>query len=151
MDLEPVRELYGKLLDAWNRRDAAAMAALYAVQGNQVGFDGSVANGRTEIEKQLAPIFKDHPTARFISKIRDVRELGPQTALLRAAVGMIPPGETDIAPERNAIQSLVAALGPEGGWSIELFHNTPAAFDGRPEEREKLTSELREMANASSR
>jgi uncharacterized protein (TIGR02246 family) len=52
-----VLALCEELLAAWNRRDAAGMASLYAPQGSQVGFDGSTANGPREIEAHLAPIF----------------------------------------------------------------------------------------------
>lgn len=47
-------------------------------------------------------------------------------------------------PERNAIQTLVAGL-QQRVWRIEMFHNTPAAFHGRPEAVEALTRELREV------
>ena len=141
--------LYGDLLAAWNRRDAAGMARLYAARGSQVGFDGSTANGPQEIEAHLAPIFANHPTAAFVGKVREVRALGPDAALLRAVAGMIPPGQSDIIPEANAIQTLVASRDADGRWRVELFHNTPAAFHGRPEEREKLTQELRALVRAS--
>lgn len=138
--------LYEDLLAAWNRRDAAGIASLYSARGSQVGFDGSVANGPHEIEAHLAPIFANHPTAAFVGKVREVRALGRDAALLRAIAGMIPPGRNDINPEANSIQTLVAARDAEGRWRVEMFHNTPAAFHGRPEEREKLTQELRALA-----
>jgi uncharacterized protein (TIGR02246 family) len=150
--LKNVARLYERLIDAWNGRDAAGMAALYAPKGSQVGFDGSIANGPGEIEALLKPIFADHPTARFVTRIRETRAIGPDTAMLRAVAGMIPPGGTDIMPERNAIQTLVASRDDGGDWRIEMFHNTPAAFDGRPEEAEKLSAELRAaMAEAEER
>lgn len=65
-----------------------------------------------------------------------------QVTLLRAVVGMVPPGADDLNPESNAIQSLVARLG-DHGWRIVLFQNTPAAFHGRAEEVAALTDELR--------
>ena len=142
---DEVTQLYEQLLDAWNRRDAPAMAALYAAEGGQVGFDGSAMNGPKEIEKHLAPIFKDHPTAQFVGKIREVRVIGPGTALLRAVAGMVPPSKNDINPETNAIQSLVASRQSDGRWLVEMFHNTPAAFDGREQERQKLTEELQNV------
>ena len=141
--LQDVARLYARLIDAWNRRDAAGMAALYAPKGSQVGFDGSPANGPEEIKALLEPIFADHPTARFVTRIRETRAIGPGAAMLRAVAGMIPPGEKDIMKERNAIQTLVASRGDGGSWRVEMFHNTPAAFDGRPEEAEKLSAELR--------
>jgi uncharacterized protein (TIGR02246 family) len=136
--------LHVALLSAWNARDASAMAALYAENGSQVGFDGSQANGAAEILSQLAPIFRDHPTARFVWKVREVRMLGEDVGLLRAVVGMVPPGKTEIKPETNAVQSLIAAR--EGGvWRIALFQNTPAAWHGRPEDAAALTAELQAL------
>ena len=137
--------LYEDLLAAWNRRDAVGMARLFAAHGGQVGFDGSVANGPREIEAHVAPIFASHPTPAFVGKVREVRELGPDAALLRAVAGMVPPGGKDINPDTNAIQTLVASRDRTGAWRVEMFHNTPAAFHGRPEERDKLTQELRAL------
>jgi len=149
--MDELRQLYETLLDAWNRRDAVGMAALYGSVGSQVGFDGSTANGAEEIEAHLTPIFADHPTPKFVGKVREVRELGPNAALLRAVAGMIPPGKSDINPETNAIQTLVAVRDAQGNWRVQMFHNTPAAFHGRAEEREKLTAELRTVARLESK
>ena len=139
-----VRELYQQLLEAWNQRDARTFATLYEEYGNQIGFDGSQMNGQAEIETHLSQIFTDHRTATYISKVREVRFLNDGTAILRAVVGMIPPGQTDINPATNAIQSLVAVK-RGGQWRVALFHNTPAAFHGRPEAVAQLTEELRQL------
>ena len=40
-DEDAVSELHKQVLDAWNRRDAADFAALFAVDAYVVGFDGS--------------------------------------------------------------------------------------------------------------
>ena len=133
--------LYQALLDAWNRRDAVAYASLFGSTGSIVCFDGSVATGRDEIEEHLRPIFTDHPTARYVGKVREVRSLG-QSALVRAVAGMIPPGGREIMPDRNAIQTIVASIRSDGDWRIEMFQNTPARFDGRPDEAARLTREL---------
>ena len=137
-----IRDLHRSLLDSWNARDAAGMASLLSANGNVVGFDGSPMNGRAEVETTLGGIFANHPTARYVSVVRDVRFPNPDLAILRAVVGMVPPGKTDINPDVNAVQSLVAAR-TNGEWLIELFHNTPAAYHGRPEESTALTAELR--------
>ncbi|HSL69075.1 MAG TPA: SgcJ/EcaC family oxidoreductase [Longimicrobiales bacterium] len=96
-----IRLLYEHLLEAWNRRAARAMAALFAANGSMVGFDGSQANGRSEIEAHLAPIFADHPTAAYVAKVREVRFLGSHIALLRAVAGMVPPGARELNPALN--------------------------------------------------
>jgi uncharacterized protein (TIGR02246 family) len=143
-DAADIGALYQQLLDAWNQRDAAAYAALFAEDASVVGFDGSQMNGRAEIAAQLGQIFADHPTSRYVGKIREVRLLIADAAILRAVVGMVPPGQSDLKPEVNAIQSLVAAKN-NGQWQIALFQNTPARFDGRPELAQQLTDELREL------
>ena len=139
-----VSALYQQLLDNWNRRDAAGFAALYDEDSEVVGFDGSQMFGRAEIESTLAQIFADHMTATYVSKIRGVRFLAPEVAVLRAVVGMIPPGKKDLNPDANAIQTLVATK--QGGqWHIAVFQNTPAQFHGRPELVKALTEELRQL------
>src|SRR5687768_5301937 len=103
-----IKELHQKLLTAWNNQDGAAMASLFANNGTVVGFDGSENNGKAVIEKEMSKIFKDHKTARYVWKVREVRFLSPDIVLLRAVAGMVLPGEERVKPERNAIQSLIA-------------------------------------------
>ena len=136
--------LYRQLLDCWNRRNADEFAALFDENGSVVGFDGSMMNGAAEIRPILGQIFADHPTAAYVSKIREVRFLAPNVALIRAVAGMIPPGQVEINPATNAVHSLVAAK-QDGRWRIVLFQNTPAQFHGRPELVEELTEELRQL------
>jgi uncharacterized protein (TIGR02246 family) len=133
--------LYGRLLAAWNARDAAAFADQFTGSGSSVGFDGSQMDGRDAIRSELARIFADHTPATYVASVREVRALGRGVALLRAVAGMVPPGGQAIKPERNAIQSLVA-VHHDGPPRIALFQNTPARFDGRPELAEQLTAEL---------
>ncbi len=134
--------LYHQWLKYWNERNASGMAALVAEDGNITGFDGSQMNGPADVKSSLTPIFANHPTAAYISKVREIRFLAPGVALLRAVVGMVPPGKDDVNPAVNAIQTLVAS-NKTGQWRIELFQNTPAAFHGQPALSEQLSAELR--------
>jgi uncharacterized protein (TIGR02246 family) len=138
---EEIRDLYRRLLDGWNRRDAVAMARVCAREGQYVGFDGSVMTGPAAIEAALRPIFADHPTATYVSIVRSVTWLGPEVALLRAVAGMRAPGQERIMPERNVVHLLVAVR-EDGVWRVAQYQNTPASFDGRPAEREALRAEL---------
>jgi uncharacterized protein (TIGR02246 family) len=143
-DEETVRTLHQGLLAAWNRRDAGSFAALFAEDGYVVGFDGSQMDGREQIAAELGQIFADHVTATYVAKIEEVRFLTPDVAALRAAVGMVPPGQSDINPAVNALQTLVATRNDDR-WRIALFQNTPAQFHGRPELVERMSEELREL------
>lgn len=136
---------YTKLLDAWNVRDAAGMAALFAEGGAQVGFDGSEAQGPQAIRQTLAPIFKDHPTKRFVHVVREVRPLTDDVAMLRAIAGMVPRDSLELDESKNVIQTVVVRK-ESGGWRIALFQNTPAKLDGRPEAVAAMSKELRAAA-----
>ena len=137
-----VRGLYRALLAGWNTDDAEAFATPFAVDGELVGFDGSEVAGRERIAEQMAEIFADHATGRYVGIVRGVRRLGDDSALLRAVSGVVPAGEGDLKPELNAIQSLVAHRSDKG-WRVILYQNTPAQFHGRPDLSEALTAELR--------
>jgi uncharacterized protein (TIGR02246 family) len=143
-DETAVRDLYRQQLDGWNRRDAATLAALYAEDANVVGFDGTPIDGRAEISAHFRQIFADHQTATYVGKIREVRFLAPEVAVLRAVAGMVPPGQSDLNPNVNAIQTLVAVK-HDGQWRIAVYQNTPAAFHGRPDAVQVLTDELRRL------
>jgi uncharacterized protein (TIGR02246 family) len=140
------RDLYARLIEAWNGHDARAFGGLFAGDGVSIGFDGSQAAG-DGVREHLAAVFGDHLTAPYFAKVREVRTLGADAVLLRAIAGMVPPGGDEVNPDANALHSLVAVR--EGGaWRIALFQNTPAQFHGRPEAVESHTAEIEEVRAA---
>ena len=143
-DESEVCTLYQNMLDGWNERNGDAFAAPFAEDGDVIGFDGSQQRGRAEIASTMGQIFADHLTPAYVSIVRSVRLLSPDVAVLRADVGMVPHGQSDINPQLNALQTLVAVR-RDGIWRIVLFQNTPAQFHGRPELVQRLTEELREV------
>jgi hypothetical protein len=62
--------------------------------------------------------------------------------LLRAVAGLVPPGASDIDPQLNAVQSLIAVQ-RDADWHVVLYQNTPAQFHGDPDRAAALTDELR--------
>ena len=136
------RDLYERLIGAWNKRNARDYALLFASNGSIVGFDGSQVNGQMEIGAHISEIFSHHQTASYVTIVRDVRPIADDVTLLRANAGMVPPAKDDINPEMNAVQSMVAGK-KSGKWEIVLFQNTPAAFHERPDLSKQLTEELR--------
>jgi uncharacterized protein (TIGR02246 family) len=139
---------YNQLIDAWNSRDALAFANLFSDDSICIGFDGSEMFGRQEILSSLSNIFKDHPTAKYVSIIRETKMLSDNTVLVRAHVGMLPPDASRIASDRNAIQIMIARV-ENSSTQIILFQNTPAQFHGRPALQEKLTLDLQKVAEQS--
>jgi uncharacterized protein (TIGR02246 family) len=138
-----VRALYRSLHERWNARDARGFAALFTEGGWAIGYDGSFHPNPVVMEADLAGIFANHPTAAYVASVRGVRFLSGDTAILMAAAGLVPPGQSDINPAVNALQLMVATR-REGAWRIESLQNTPAAFHGRPEIAAAMSEELRE-------
>jgi uncharacterized protein (TIGR02246 family) len=133
--------LYRGLIDGWNTHDADAMGAALLSDSLVIGFDGSQMVGREQAVTELSAIFADHEVARYITKVRSVTPLGADAAVLHAVAGMVPPGGSQIKPEQNSIQTVVAHRAG-GEWSVALFQTTPALFHGRPELSQALTAEL---------
>jgi uncharacterized protein (TIGR02246 family) len=147
-DGEPeVRALYERVLDGWNRRSGEAFAAPFADDGEVVGFDGSRHVGRAAIAAEMQRIFADHATGSYVGKVRSVRMLGSEAAVLRAVAGMVPAGRSELEPKLNTVQTLVAER-RDGRWQVVLYQNTPAQFHGRPDLAESLTEELRAWARS---
>jgi uncharacterized protein (TIGR02246 family) len=137
-----IRALYQQLIDGWNRRSGASVAAAFADDGDIIGFDGSHHRGRLSIAADLRAIFGSHQTPAYVGIIRSVRPIAPGVAVLLAHAGMIPAGGSDLDPDLHTVHTLVAV--DEGGrWKISLFQSTPAAWHQHPEAREALTQELR--------
>ena len=99
--------------------------------------------GRGEIAASLRQIFADHVTAPYVSTIKSVRLVSPEVAILRAIVGMVPPGQSELNPSLNAHQTLVAAK-RDDCWCIHLLQTTPAQLHGRPDLVQQMTEELRQ-------
>lgn len=138
-----VRKLYRKLLEAWDKRNARDYAMLFAADAILVGFDGTQVFGQADIGAHISEVFSHHQTARYVSIVRGVRAVTGEVVALSAVAGMVPPNKTDINPEVNAVQTMVAAR-RGSDWHVALFQNTPAAFHGRPDEAKALTEELRD-------
>ena len=143
-----IRALYGQLLDGWNRRSGAAVAAGFADDGDIIGFDGTHHRGRLAIAADLRQVFGSHQTPAYVGVVRSVRPMAPGVAILLAHAGMIPAGGSDFDPELHTVHTLVAVDQGGGRWRISLFQSTPAAWHQHPGAREALTEELRGLLAA---
>jgi uncharacterized protein (TIGR02246 family) len=139
---QQTREVYARLIAAWDKRNARDFALQFTADASLVGFDGSQVNGQLDIGAHLTEVFTHHQTPRYVTIVRDVRQIANDVTLLRANTGLIPAGKNDIDPALNAVQSMVAVQ-KSGNWKIALFHNTPAKLDMRPDLAKQLTEELR--------
>jgi uncharacterized protein (TIGR02246 family) len=140
-----IRSLYQQLMDGWNAASGDAFAAPFEEDGDLVGFDGTHIKGRQEIASFHQHLFDMFlKGSRLVGKVRIVRFLTSNVAVMHAVGGTVMAGESDLERERNSVQTLVAVK-RNGKWSLAAFQNTRAIYMGRPEESQKLTEELRAL------
>ena len=121
--MDDVRALYSDLLDAWNRRDAKGYAALFVHSGQIVGFDGSQVSAE-HLAEHLDGIFADHPTSPYVAKVRWVRPLGPDAALLTYDLMVHGAIAGHQLPQRLYASSVWVQR--NGHWLAVLHQETPA-------------------------
>lgn len=131
-DVSRVCALYAQLMEGWNRGSGEAFAAPFMKDGDLIGFDGVRFHGRDEIIRFHDPLFKEHlKGTRLVGEVTDVRFLGSNVAVMHARGGTIHPGHRRPAPERDSIQTLVAARDDDSEWRLVAFQNTRVRPMGR--------------------
>jgi len=137
--------LYQQMMEGWNATCGYAFASPFEENGDLVGFDGTYIKGRQEIalfHQHLFDMFLKG--SRLVGKVRSVRFLTSDVAVMHAIGGTVMAGQTDLDPERNSVQTLVAVK-RNGKWSLAAFQNTRATYINRPDESQKLTEELQTL------
>lgn len=126
-----VRALYEQLMDGWNKGSGEFFAAPFAEHGDLIGFDGTHLKGRREIASFHQPLFdKWLKGTRLVGRVKAVRFLNPDVAVMHAIGGTVMRGKSQPAPERDSIQTLVATK-CGGEWQIAAFQNTRVRPMGR--------------------
>jgi phosphoglucomutase len=105
-----IRALYEQLMDGWNKGSAEAFAAPFEENADFVAFDGTLFKGRDEIVSSHQPLFdKWLKGTRLTGEVRAIRFLSPEIALMHTIGGTIMRKKSESSPERDSIQTLVAA------------------------------------------
>src|SRR5918997_954362 len=119
-----VRDLYRELMDGWNRGSGEAFASAFTGDGDLVAFDGTHFEGRGEIAPFHQELFdKWLKGSRLVGKVKNVRFLSPDVALMHAVGSTVMRGKSEPSPERDSIQTLVA-IRQDGQWRLAAFQNT---------------------------
>ena len=80
-DLDAIRAGSGAFVNAFNKGDAKAVAALWTEDGEYLDDSGHSVSGRTEIEKEYADFFKANPKSQIKIVIDSVRLLSDSAAI----------------------------------------------------------------------
>lgn len=123
-DAVAIREVFERLVEAWNAGDADAYGAQFTGDADYVAFDGVNQKGRHGIIAGHRPLFDRFlKGSRLTGELVSVRVLAPDVAVAHALGSIIDRGRTTPKPERLSSQTLVLVK-RDGVWQVTAFHNT---------------------------
>ena len=126
---DAARAVSDGFVDAWNRHDMAAFAALYAENADFVNVLGLWLHGRAAIQEHHAAIHATRmKTSRLTALETEVRFLRPDVALVHVhweLTGQIAQDGAALPPRQGVLSHVVAKTG--GKWLITSSQNTDIA------------------------
>jgi uncharacterized protein (TIGR02246 family) len=99
-------------LDAFNKRDAKAVASLFTADAEMVERDGGILTGRKEIEESFQDVFKEHPKGKISLAVDSLRRVAPTVYIEEGRLTTYPDGKT--AAYRSTYQ--VVHVRTKTGW-----------------------------------
>ena len=116
-ELTGLRQAAADFVIAYNRKDAAAVAALFTENGEVSDLKGEdVISGRAEIQAHYKDIFSTDDAPSLAVEVGSVRLVAPDLAIEDGTAHFTPPGEDD--PARSAAYTAVLRKDAKGGWQI---------------------------------
>lgn len=117
-------------VEAFNKQDAAAIAALFTEDGEMADLSGTdLTSGREEIKARYEEIFADDPPQMAV-EVESVRLVASNLAI-EDGTAHFTPGEDEEAPPRSVTYTAVLLKNADGIWQIastrDLKDSTDAA------------------------
>jgi uncharacterized protein (TIGR02246 family) len=106
---------------AFNKGDAAAIAAQFTENAEVVDEDGNVVQGRDNIQARFGEIFKENPNARIAVELTSLKQLSPDIAIEEGF------STTTLAPDEPSSRSpyTLVHLKKNGKWLIASVRDFP--------------------------
>lgn len=123
-DEAAVRAVVDRINAAWADHDADAFADVYTDDATMVLSGDRFLRGRETIRTDLVREFQGrHRGTKLISDVVDLRFLGTDTAVMITEGGVLAPGESEPAPERE-IRATWTCAKQDGEWYLAAYQNT---------------------------
>jgi uncharacterized protein (TIGR02246 family) len=114
-----------RLVEAWSRNDAAAVAKVFSEDGLMLLPGDVFKRGRDEIQSFMAAAYAGPFKGTGVTgRPVDLRFVGDDVALIRTHGGILAPGETEIDPEL-AVRSTWVTVKKNGQWYLAGYQNSP--------------------------
>jgi uncharacterized protein (TIGR02246 family) len=120
-DAKGVRDAFAAYLKAFETRNAAALAALFAEDGALIDDTGTATRGREAIQRQYAESFAADPNLKVEAALEAVRFLTPDVVQVEGTAKLTPP---NVSPSSSRFSALAVKKG--GQWQIAEVRDYPA-------------------------
>jgi uncharacterized protein (TIGR02246 family) len=121
-EAEPIRELLRSYIEAFNKHDAKAVAALWMPKGIYVDRStGERVEGREALEKDFATTFKEKPSARLSGSLQSVRFIRPEVVSAEGEA-VETPKEVENRANKTAFSAIFVRQ--DGRWLIDSIQES---------------------------
>jgi uncharacterized protein (TIGR02246 family) len=121
-DLELLGKAAETFVEAFNRKDAAAIAALFLPQGEIVSSSGETYRGREAIQEHYAEVFADENAPLISLEAHSVRPVGPGIAVEDGVVHFT---TAEDEPVTTVAYSATHSKQPDGSWLVATNRDKP--------------------------
>lgn len=126
-DETAILRVLGGVYDAWDAHDADAFVADYTEDASAI-LPGSYRASREEIRQSMQAGFSSYlKGSTTTNKVRDIRFLNDDAAVVVSETNVVFPGETEGAAERASIATWVLTR-RDGRWLLAAYQNSPATI-----------------------
>ncbi|CAG7646724.1 SgcJ/EcaC family oxidoreductase [Actinacidiphila bryophytorum] len=126
-DETAILRVLGGVYDAWDAHDADAFVADYTEDASAI-LPGSYRASREEIRQSMQAGFSTYlKGSTTTNKVRDIRFLNHDAAVVVSETNVVFPGETEGATDRASIATWVLTR-RDGRWLLAAYQNSPAAM-----------------------
>lgn len=114
-----------RIVQAWAAQDADAFAAVFTEDGTMVLPGDVYKSGRDQIRAFMAAGFQGpYKGTQVTGQPLGLRLITPDVGVLITQGGVLAPGETTVAPERE-IRATWVVVRDGDDWRLAAYHNSP--------------------------
>lgn len=115
-DIEALGKAATRFVEAFNKKDAAGVAALFLPNAEMMTRDGDVVRGRAEIEARYKDMFEDDDVPQVAIEASEVRLVAPGVAIEDGVIHFTDPDESE--PVKSITYSATQVRQADGTWLI---------------------------------
>lgn len=125
LDSAAIHQVPARMIEAWAANDADAFSALFTDDATLILPKDIFLQGRTAIREFMTQAYAGpYRGTKVFGEPLDARYLGDEAGVIVTRGGVLAPGDTAVAPEREIRATWVLSR-QDDRWLIAAYQNTP--------------------------